>query len=243
MVRLLASRGALVDARDKKGRTTLSHAVNNGHPEMVKFLLEQKIVAKNLAKEGPALMRRLASTVHAPYYGQPDEGSVNSLAVIRMLQSHGIALDLFTAIAVDDVPRVTQLLKGDPALAKSKGALQRAVRLGRKEIAIKLLDSGADVNAIDADGETALHSACDEEEIAALLLRRGANVIAATKGYTPLHAAAQFGSVGVARMLLRAGAELNAKDDNGRTPLAYAAQRHRFSPELVASLRENGGRR
>ena len=40
------------------------------------------------------------------------------------------------------MPRVAQLLKGDAALAKSKGAWQRAVQLGRKEIAIKLLDGG-----------------------------------------------------------------------------------------------------
>jgi hypothetical protein len=57
----------------------------------------------------------------------------------------------------------------------------------------KLLKEGADVNAAQGDGMTALHWAAlnGDAEIAQMLLYAGANVSAKTRlgGYTPLHLA------------------------------------------------------
>ena len=44
-----------------------------------------------------------------------------------------------------------------------------------------------------------------------------------TKGETPLHRAAAFGTEATIQMLLDAGARLDAKDMNGDSPLGWAS--------------------
>ncbi len=92
----------------------------------------------------------------------------------------------------------------------------------------ELLKDGADVNAAQGDGMSALHWAAErgEAELAEVLLYAGANVQATTRigQYTPLHIAGKNGSAAVARALLKAGADVNVKTTNsGVTPLHMAA--------------------
>jgi ankyrin repeat protein len=44
-----------------------------------------------------------------------------------------------------------------------------------------------------------------------------------TKGETPLHRAAAFASIDAIRLLLDAGADVQARDMNGETPLSWAS--------------------
>lgn len=108
-----------------------------------------------------------------------------------------------------------------------------------------LLESGADVNdSRNNPAETPLHAALCKPDIPVLdlvvevLLVHGANPNAVTKqgvetdgfmrdcrtkGETPLHRAAAFGSEKVIELLLDAGATIDAKDMNGDTPLGWAS--------------------
>ena len=90
-----------------------------------------------------------------------------------------------------------------------------------------LLKKGADVNAPQGDGATALHWAAhwDDVEMADLLLRAGANVKAANDGgATPLWVACVGGSALMIDRLLTAGANPNAALASGETPLMTAAR-------------------
>ena len=73
-----------------------------------------------------------------------------------------------------------------------------AARRGNVEQVRALLEHGADVNAAQADGMTALHWAAETSNaaLAEMLLYAGANVSAVTRigQYTPLHLAAKAGS-------------------------------------------------
>ena len=117
-----------------------------------------------------------------------------------------------------------------------------------------LLEQGAAVNHGEADtSETALHAAlCTTERVAhnvvmRILLANGANPNAATqndvvtgcfmrdcrtKGETPLHRAAAFGDQEAIQMLLDAGAQIDAKDMNGDSPLGWASWYGRPDPIL-----------
>jgi ankyrin repeat protein len=90
-----------------------------------------------------------------------------------------------------------------------------------------LLRQGADVNAAQADGMTALHWAAmhGDAELATMLLYAGANLRATSRlgGYTPLHLASQGGSGTMIDVLVKAGADVKAPTATGATPLMLAA--------------------
>ena len=93
-----------------------------------------------------------------------------------------------------------------------------------------LLDGGADPNARDADGWTALHHAtafAGDPAVTKALLEDGADPSARDdEGLEPLHfAALNSDGPGAIAALLAAGADPNARDEYGVTPLHWAAQR------------------
>ncbi len=86
---------------------------------------------------------------------------------------------------------------------------------------------GADVNAPQVDGMTALHWAVyhDDDETAELLVRAGADVNAANRyGVPPLSLAAANGNAGLVNLLLDAGGDPAAALRGGETVLMTAAR-------------------
>ena len=98
-----------------------------------------------------------------------------------------------------------------------------------------------DVNAVAADGTTALHWASyrDDLESADLLIRAGAKVNAANDlGATPLWTASMNGSAAMVRRLLQAGADPNIALLLGETPLMAASRSG--TPDVVTQLIDKG---
>src|SRR4026207_2418334 len=99
-----------------------------------------------------------------------------------------------------------------PAIAAERAAIADAAEQRDKAGVRTLIQTGADVNAAQVDGTTALHWAAyhDDTETAALLVKAGANVNVLNRyGATPLAQACENGSAGMVKLLLDGGADPN----------------------------------
>ena len=122
--------------------------------------------------------------------------------------------------------------------------LYKAIALGDAEAVDALLASGCSATDKDPDGFTALMHAVlvesSSEGVVARLIRAGVDINARDNGqrWTALAFAARDGKVGICDALLRAGAEVDATDSFGNTPLWRAASRS--NTDVVDLLVANG---
>lgn len=187
----------------------LLERIVDGRTDLVWDYVAQGHPATALAADGVPLVRWCA------YYGD--------VSAVRFLLGHGESLG---------------------SLGEHLG-LHGAAFHGHWRLCEFLIEQGADVNAGAEDtGETPLHAAlCTSHRLAhdlvlRVLLARGADPHRVTKpgvatgafmrdcrtkGETPLHRAAAFGSEDTIDLLLGVGAAREARDMNGDTPLCWAS--------------------
>jgi ankyrin repeat protein len=135
------------------------------------------------------------------------------------------------------------LVFGMAALLTEPAPIADAAMRGDLATVRLLIGRGADVNAAQGDGMTALHWAAERADsaMAAVLLRARANERAVTRvgGYTPLHIAAKRGSAAVVKALLDAGSDAKVLTGTGATALHFAAASGNAAS--VAALVARGG--
>lgn len=187
---------------------TLLGEFADGRTDLIFEILETG-VPHNTVENGASLLQWCA------YYGD--------VSAMKFLLSRGATLD---------------------TLGQDYG-LSTAAYHGHWRLCKFLLEHGSNVNQADpATGETPLHSALAKtdrtvyDRVVAVLLSHGANPNVATKngaetgafmrdsrtrGETPLHRAAAFGDEATIQLLLDAGAQLDARDAHGDTPLSWAS--------------------
>ena len=141
--------------------------------------------------------------------------------------------------------------------------LHWAAHFGHLEIAELLISRGADLDAEDPAYSTPLYLAAEEghPKVVEFLISKGAevNVKTSKSGDTPLHRAAwgpvvrRFGKQaetfgadpeqdyeGIVAFLIAKDAEINARDNDGKTPLDLAIKGS--TEEIVALIRKHGGK-
>ena len=127
-----------------------------------------------------------------------------------------------------------------------------AARQGDAAAVARLISAGADVNAANAGGATALMFAAlsGDPMVTSLLVGAGARTDAKAKlGWTALALAAVKGYTEVAEVLLDAGADQGVRDAYGWTPLMRAVDRRRTdfvrllldSPGADVAVRQEDG--
>jgi ankyrin repeat protein len=149
-------------------------------------------------------------------------------AIIAAGACGGPTLPLALVAARNAVATVRQLLSDGHAADEPDGgltALMWAARAGALDAMAALIDGGASLDARDArNGWTPLLHAVHKQQAGAvgLLLARGADPNVRTESLTPLLMAAADPDPAIVTLLLRYGADLQARGYGGATPLSQA---------------------
>ncbi|HEX7029534.1 MAG TPA: ankyrin repeat domain-containing protein [Gammaproteobacteria bacterium] len=193
IIRQLLARGLPVDVRNSTGETALMYAARNGQLETAKFLLENGAALSLVDENGISALayaadggnhedrkRRLHSGFSAATSGQsPSHDTVRSAKAGKKTVTFK-PVDLADRPSHEAPPEVVSVTMLSPS------STARAVRMERRrekacvvvpEMVALLLHEGANPNAVDENGWSALMRAadCGEASIVEMLLANGAD--------------------------------------------------------------------
>ncbi|KAH8728164.1 ankyrin repeat domain-containing protein [Phaeosphaeriaceae sp. PMI808] len=229
-----------VSVIDSRGQGSLVYAVEHGHYEMAKLLLDKGAdVDAQGGGYGNALQAASSKGHEQIVKLLLDKGAdVNAQSGY-----HGNALQ---AASFRGHEQIVKLLLDKGADVNAQGghygkALQAASSKGHEQIVKLLLDKGADVNAQSGYHGNALQAASSEghEQIAKLLLDKGADVNAQGGLYgNAIQAASYEGHEQIVKLLLDKGADVNAQGgDYGKALQAASYEGHE---QIVKLLLDKG---
>ncbi|XP_031848986.1 uncharacterized protein LOC116434587 isoform X1 [Nomia melanderi] len=228
MVRKVLKETVDVDSRNNYGRAPIHWAASRGNTEIIEMLIQAKCDIEARDKFG---MRPLHM---AAWYGHRDavkmliNAGANVSAVnkkqytLLMCAARGSNVDV-----VEYLAETVESLNGSATDCTGATALHHAASAGHPTVITALSNiSRIELNAIDKKGQTPIHCACAQENMAAveILIGLNANVDAQDcEGNTPLHVATRTRHTAIAQLLLRAGCNTELVDQMGFTPLHVAA--------------------
>jgi ankyrin repeat protein len=216
---LLIKAGAMIDVQDFNEMYPLSLAIYANHTEAVKFLV------KSGAKINKPAFKKLTA-LHMAF-----DKEINPQIAIHLIQAGA------NVNAVDE---------------DGNTPLHYAVGIKNIDIVKAMIKAGAELELENGEQNTALMiaAASDDLPMIQLLIASGAVVKApaSKKGHDVLHTAAYHSNnLETVKILLRAGANINGRDEAGNTPLLYAVWKANSKttgaekmPELITLLLSAG---
>jgi cytohesin len=217
---MLIERGASVNATNTLGQTALLCAAQEDRADVVGALLQAGADVNKADEDGFAPLSAAASASIATML-------IERGADVNAANRFGSTALLLAADA-GRVGVVEALLQADADVNKADDDGDAPLTVAASaSIATMLIERGADLNAANRFGATALLRAAQNgcADVVEALLQAGADVNKADDdGFAPLSAAA---SARIATMLIERGADVNAANRFGGTALLLAAQEDR----------------
>lgn len=252
VVRLLVEAGAFVDCQAAAtGHTPLVEALWFKYPDIVEYLLAKGAGLNINTHYGFTLLEHFQYALNVNVIGKDKLLQADKLLKERQ-QSDEEKIQsqkLMAAVTSNDVATVRQLIQSGVDVDERYPILNGfndyhtpllvAARDGHTEIVLELLKAGADVNATEPTfGAVPLHKAVynGHADITKILVEQpgvDTNFQGLTNGYTPLHDAIWHGFADCARILIEAGARLELKGHDDKTPLDMAIEVFGSNHEVV----------
>jgi ankyrin repeat protein len=251
---LLLDAGADIEARDGRGFTPLLWATYGGHASTVELLVGRGADI-NAAHEAMGFTPVGLAFRTECQKRQPPE-------MTRFLIDRGAEFDpnatdpfsgmqlLYIAIVFANTEMIDYMIElgGDVRITRDrdgKTPVNDAASRGLPGVVEVLISHGADVTTPDHEGNPPIRYAVEQghTDVIELLLRNGATTdfVDRRGGSTLLHLAATNGYSGAVDVLIRAGCDVNARDEQDRTPIFYAAKYG--NPSCAEILVEHGADR
>jgi ankyrin repeat protein len=228
IVQYLLAQNAQIDRTNKGNATALIYAVYFGHKEVAEVLLAKGAECNSADLSGRTSLHYAASS--------------GRLDIVQLLLEKDAETDirasgyfgrtaLQLALQNDHLDVATYLIEKGADINQTEEAygwssLYWSLRREQTEMAKQLISLGAEIHLTDYDGITPIRMAVEYgyEDVISLLQKKGAALTELDKHSmrTLLHSAAINGYLNIADLLIRDGADINAKDKNGKTPLFYA---------------------
>jgi uncharacterized protein len=237
--RTLLDAGASINLTDPDGTTALMVAIINSHYDTAALLTERGADVNIVDKSGmAALYAAVDMNTLGEVFGRPGRAvvsKVTALDLMKILLEHGANPN--AALKTPTLQRAHT--PGEPTLGEGSTPLMRAAKNGDSAAIHLLIDHGAELNARQKNGTTALMFAAglgrgtgaftkdyaSEAELlesVKVLVAAGADVNAVSEaGQTPIHFGATA-SDDIVKFLAEKGANLDVKDKQGRTPVEMA---------------------
>ena len=222
----LMKAGASLEALDAQDRTALHTAAAAGNVAMVKALLKAGVAVDPLSKGGDTPLHEAIAAALGPkgeLQSWSTSGNMGGSQVTYRI-THGCMTMAYGSGMPWYLP--TKDLRQIAGLSWAPPQLKRL--LDHADCAVALLKAGANPNIADTRGFTSLHSACelgDPRVLQAMAKLPGVDWSARTnKQALPIHQAGRSKRPDGLEVVLKSCPKLvNTKDENGYTPLHYAA--------------------
>lgn len=235
-----------VSLQDNHGTSSLMVAAHKGHIAVVEALINHGAVVNmknnsditalslvantryfNIAK---LLVEKGANVNHQDWIGDTaliNASYKNSHDIVSMLIENGADVNLVNN--------------------KGRNALIYALYYGHQELAELLIKKGSELNIQDNSGLTPLSLAITDENLTTLLINRGVNLdVQDENGFTVLMTVVENAKHNDVRMLVKKGANVHLKNDEGKTALDIAIAKNDFismvalKSDLISQFDDNG---